>query len=873
MSSTGASRGRSGSRLSDCACSRRCARSAEAERERLVAELAGQPEQAEAGDDDAQARLEEELPAAEAAYAAASGALEGARAALAARRAEVAQVTIERENALAGAARRERRLQALDGERERLSRQLAALEVEAAAKAAGHDGAAALEASTREALGAAAAASRAAADAAAAADAGLGEAEERRHTAAGERAAAESEAQHLEAALRDLEDVAGDVLEVANGYPGAVALTGAFTCEAGYERALAAALSQASGALAVPADVDHWSLLHALKEAGIGLVRLIVAPRRGHAPTAFPGAAPLLDKVTVGERDEIAAALADVVIVDDLRAVPDKFPGLAVTREGEFYRPSAGQLGLAGGLPAALLLERRAALEGIRGRLDALRAREARETATATKARQAREEALAARQAAEQDERAVRVAAEEAERELAALTSRRRDLEDTLVRARRSSEALAAEAAEAAAEQEAGEEAAASALVRVEQLKPDLVEAEATVAAAEAEHASALAAVTRLRVELDERRAAAARAEETRRRARERATAARARLEDLERRLGTLPAVRETCAALAERLGALRARAAGLVASLEEEGEAEAPARGELQALAAKEAELRHALDATAERRTASQVAIARLEDRRGELATQLDAVSEALEQAAFSPPEGEDEARSLVGLLERLERRRDRIGPVNPLAEAECAELGERAAFLREQGRDLERSLEELEALIAELNTQIDAEFAETFAAVQEQFAHMVEVLFPGGRGRLLLQEPVSDDEPGGVTVEVKPARKLGKKLQLLSGGERALVAIAFLMALVLARPCPFYILDEIEAALDDVNIGRLVQLLRDYRERTQFIIITHQKRTMEAADVLYGVTMGPDGGSAVVSARMAEEEIEREERSKKKG
>ena len=113
-------------------------------------------------------------------------------------------------------------------------------------------------------------------------------------------------------------------------------------------------------------------------------------------------------------------------------------------------------------------------------------------------------------------------------------------------------------------------------------------------------------------------------------------------------------------------------------------------------------------------------------------------------------------------------------------------------------------------------------------------------------------------------------PPRSSASALQLLSGGERALVAIAFLMALVLARPCPFYILDEIEAALDDVNIGRLVQLLRDYRRRTQFVIITHQKRTMEAADVLYGVTMGPDGASQVVSARMAEEEIEREERAR---
>ena len=849
------------------------ARATAAERERLVGELAGRPEESVADDGDAEARLVERLAEAEASHAGASGALEGARAVLAEQRAEAARVAVERENALAGTARLERRLHALGGEQKRLGRQLAALEEEAAQKAAQEGSMTALEAGAREALADKSARARAAAEAAAAGDAAQTEAEERRHAAAGERAATESEAEHLEAALRDLEDVAGDVLEVAAGYPGAVALTGALSCEAGYERALAAALSQASGALAVPADVDHWSLLGALKEAGIGLVRLVVPPRRRRAPAAFPGAAPLLDRVTVGDRDELAAALADVVIVDDLRAVPDEFPGLAVTREGEFYRPSAGQLGLAGGLPAALLLERRAALGGLRERLDALRAREMREAAAWTKARQAREDAVAARSAAEQDERKARIATEDAEREFAALKSRLRDLEDTLSRARRSSEALAAEAAEATAGREAADEAAAAAFMRAEQLKPALAEAEAAVAIAENDYAGSLGAVTRHRVELEERRAAAARAEEERRLATERAAAARSRLAELEARLTALPPVREACAALAERLGALRGRAAQMVAGLDDEGGEEVPPeRSELQALAGREAELRHALEAAGERRVEMQVAIARLDDRRGELAAQLEAVSEALEQAAFAPPEGDEEALELRQLLERLERRRDRIGPVNPLAEAECAELGERAAFLREQRRDLDRSLEELEALIAELSVQIDAEFAETFAAVQEQFAHMVEVLFPGGRGRLLLEEPASDDEPGGVAIEVKPARKLGKKLQLLSGGERALVAIAFLMALVLARPCPFYILDEIEAALDDVNIGRLVQLLRDYRERTQFIIITHQKRTMEAADVLYGVTMGPDGGSAVVSARMAEEEIEREEREKAK-
>ncbi|MFA4964571.1 MAG: AAA family ATPase, partial [Thermoleophilia bacterium] len=432
-------------------------------------------------------------------------------------------------------------------------------------------------------------------------------------------------------------------------------------------------------------------------------------------------------------------------------------------------------------------------------------------------------------------------------------------------------EAVAAERAEAAAAAAAAAEAAAAALLSSEQVRPVVEAAEGDAAAVEAEHAEALSLATRRRVELEERVAAAERAAALREAAQRRAGADRERLGELERRLAELPEVRAVCAALGGRVAALREHSTALIARLE--GGDGAPAgldRGSLQALAEKEAGLRRELEDHGERRTAVQVALVRLEDRRGELAAALDEVSEQLDAAGFAPPTDEAEAQELRERLERLSRRRERIGPVNPLAEAECAELGERAAFLREQRRDLDKSVTDLEALIKELTAQIDAEFADTFAAVQEQFAHMVTVLFPGGRGSLRLVEPDGDHPLGGVAVEVKPAKKLGKRLQLLSGGERALVAIAFLMALVLARPCPFYILDEIEAALDDVNIGRLVQLLRDYRERTQFVIITHQKRTMEAADVLYGVTMGPDGGSQVVSARMAALEIEREERAK---
>jgi chromosome segregation protein len=846
-------------------------RAATAERERLVTELAGRPEER---DDDSWPREEErlvsELDAAEAEHLRASAGLEAARGTVNERRAVLDRLAVERETALATAARLERRREALQGEQERLTAQHGAMSAEVAGKADEERQATAAEAAARQALRAAEAAASAAAAAVAEAAHDLADAEEAHRATLVERRALEAEADHLRAALLAMEDVAGDVLEVAGGFPGTVSLAGSVSCEPGYERALAAALAQLSGALAVPPGVDQWSLLRALKQAGVGLVRLVV-PARRRPSVAFPGAAPLADKVSFADQEGLEGALADVVIVDDLHAVPAEFTGLAVTREGEFYRPSDGQIGLAGGVPAALLLERRATLERLGEKLDAVSARETREEAALTLARQRQATAREAAEAASSAERESRIAAESAERDLAQLRARRRDLEEHLARDGRSVEAIAAELAETAAAQETADEAAANALLQAERLRPVAAEAEAALREAESAQSASLALLTRRRVELEERRAAAARAAERREAGRRRAAADRERLAELDDRLEELPAVREACSAVEARTRALRAHSTRLIAQLDvgDDGGGGLE-RGELRKLADEEALLRRALEETGERRTQIQVALARLEDRRSELAASLDEVSEQLDAAGFAPPAGEADEAALRERAERLVRRRDRIGPVNPLAEAECAELSERAAFLREQRRDLEKSIDDLESLIKELTAQVDAEFAATFAAVQEQFSHMVTVLFPGGRGQLKLVEPDEEHPQGGVAVEVKPAKKLGKRLQLLSGGERALVAIAFLMALVLARPCPFYILDEIEAALDDVNIGRLVQLLRDYRERTQFVIITHQKRTMEAADVLYGVTMGQDGASQVVSARMAEEEIEREERAK---
>ena len=143
----------------------------------------------------------------------------------------------------------------------------------------------------------------------------------------------------------------------------------------------------------------------------------------------------------------------------------------------------------------------------------------------------------------------------------------------------------------------------------------------------------------------------------------------------------------------------------------------------------------------------------------------------------------------------------------------------------------------------------------------MESNFAEVASTLFPGGEGRLRLTDPEGEDEEAGIEVELRPAGKRISRLSLLSGGEKALGALSFLFALFLARPCPFYLLDEVEAALDDANIGRFVGLLRRFSERAQFIVVTHQKRTIEAADILYGVTMGADGVSQVVSKRLPAE------------
>lgn len=212
---------------------------------------------------------------------------------------------------------------------------------------------------------------------------------------------------------------------------------------------------------------------------------------------------------------------------------------------------------------------------------------------------------------------------------------------------------------------------------------------------------------------------------------------------------------------------------------------------------------------------------------------------------------------------LARAERKLSQLGRVNPLALEEFAALEQRHKFLTEQLTDLANTRRDLLAIIDELDETMQHIFAEAFADTQRAFDQVFPILFPGGSGSLMLTDP-DNLLTTGIEVAVKPAGKKIERLSLLSGGERSLAAVALLIAIFKARPSPFYIMDEVEAALDDANLGRLLTIFRDLRENSQLIVITHQKRTMEIADALYGVSMRQDGVSAVVGQRVADPHAE---------
>ncbi|MCL4313338.1 MAG: chromosome segregation protein SMC [Actinobacteria bacterium] len=214
-------------------------------------------------------------------------------------------------------------------------------------------------------------------------------------------------------------------------------------------------------------------------------------------------------------------------------------------------------------------------------------------------------------------------------------------------------------------------------------------------------------------------------------------------------------------------------------------------------------------------------------------------------------------EGVSLEGYIAQLEEEIARIGPVNHLAVQELEETRARADLMEAQMEDVRSSKAELTSVIRAVDEEMSSVLSTALEEIGAQFSHLIDVLFSGGTGRLVLTDPDNLLETG-IDIEVHPRGKTVRRISLLSGGERSLVALAFLFAVFSARPSPFYIVDEVEAALDDVNLQRFLNLLEEFRSNAQLIVVSHQKRTMEMADVLYGVTMEPSGSSKVVSERV---------------
>ena len=246
-----------------------------------------------------------------------------------------------------------------------------------------------------------------------------------------------------------------------------------------------------------------------------------------------------------------------------------------------------------------------------------------------------------------------------------------------------------------------------------------------------------------------------------------------------------------------------------------------------------------------------------RMEALHEHIARDLGATPEEL--AGLPQPEA-PEGTTLPQHAEELERKLAALGPVNPLALEELSTLEERHKELEAQVDDVRGARRELHEVVRTLDHEIMTSFAAAAADVNEHFSALIAMLFPGGTGRLLLLEP-DDLLNTGVEIEVRPAGRNVRRVSLLSGGERSMAALAFLFAVFRSRPSPFYMMDEVEAALDDVNLSRFLALVHEFRDEAQLLIVSHQKRTMETGDALYGVTMAPGGSSQVVSQKVEKE------------
>ncbi|TQN30696.1 condensin subunit Smc [Haloactinospora alba] len=750
----------------------------------------------------------------------------------------------------------------------------------------------------------------------AALDTELSEARDAERAAERERAAIAARKEALETGLSH-KDGAGALLAAADRLPGVLgSLASLVEVETGWETAIAAALGPASDAVVMESPGAAESALTLLKtddagRSGIVVAEPAAAPPRDSWPTPPHGARYAVEALTPPEdlTQAVTALLDRTVLVADTsdaqRVITDQPRLRAVTSSGDVFSPALVQ----GGSSSGSLLETQAAVDEAAERLE--RAQEECERASArladtqrrrTEAANALEEVETRRRTADQRRNEAnqriaeiggQVSAAEAEAERSAQAAakassgRQNDL-DTLAELE---ERLAATEAEPEAEDE-----------------PDTSHRDELAERASAARAAETEARLAVRTAEERVRSLAGRAEKLEhaaaeeRRARERAERQR------ERRRGQAE-VAEAVARAADE--ALRRVADSLSAADTERGRAEEERSArdtELKTVRARVRELSVELEKLANTVQGSEAAREQRKIRLEELETKaveemgVDVAALLAEygphvpvpagdgaegqpggdgsagQQGDEPPrdhtrQGEEGTDADSGELppgtvpyvreeqekraRKAERELTKLGKVNPLALEEYAALEERHSYLTSQLEDLKQTRRDLQKVVEEVDSRVQEVFSAAFEDVSREFAHIFSRLFPGGEGKLVPTDP-EDMLTTGVDVEARPPGKKVKRLSLLSGGERSLTAVAFLVAIFKARPSPFYVLDEVEAALDDTNLQRLLVIFDELRTVAQLIVITHQKRTMEVADALYGVTMQGDGISHVISQKL---------------
>ncbi|MCA1984475.1 chromosome segregation protein SMC [Nocardioides nematodiphilus] len=651
----------------------------------------------------------------------------------------------------------------------------------------------------------------------------------------------------------------------------------------GYGTAIAAALGSAADAVAVADAAAAVTAIDHLRSDDLGRAGFLLggAPASGAGPARPVSGTPAVDVVEcpAALQPAVQRLLGAVVVVDDLaaaRTLVAKQPELtAVTRDGDLL----GAHRAAGGSTSApSLIEVQAAVDEAAEQLAAAIAASERSTFETTRLEAERLEA----------QKRVDVALaklHESDATLAAVAEELGQHGAHARAARGEADRLTASIAQAEAAREqavAGLAELEERLARAEEApeeEPDTAQRERLAEAAREARQAEMEARLSLRTAEERSRALHGRADGLRRAAqqeREARAKAAARRERIAREARAAQAVSVAVAHVLDRLEGSIEQAATA------RSEIEAARRGREEQLTSVRASLRDRAKELEElvssvhrdemARAQQRMRIEQLEEKAiEELGTEPEALiaeygphtlvpQPPLEDGTEQEPIAYDRDEQ-AKRLRSAERALNQLGRVNPLALEEFSAMEERHKFLTEQLEDLRSTRKDLLDIVKEVDARVEQVFTEAWEDVRVAFDHVFARLFPGGEGRLILTDP-DNMLTTGIEVEARPAGKKVKRLSLLSGGERSLVAVAFLVSLFKARPSPFYILDEVEAALDDTNLGRLLEIYEELRAHSQLLVITHQKRTMEVGDALYGVTMRGDGVSTVISQRLREPE-----------